>query len=135
MKFKASFTGDSFNMSILNQFRQDKRRTHFRENIFENLCDLLNTKKGFGSYPQDLGLDSYVYLGSDKKIILQIIQDVKSCFEKYEKRIGHVEVIPKANGGSFFLSFIIKCKIESKACSFSLSFHRQNKFYSIEVEE
>lgn len=121
-------------MSILNKFRENKQKSHFRENIFENLCDLLNTKRGFGGYPKDLGLDSYVYLGSDRKIILHIIQDVKSCFEKYEQRISHVEVIPKPSAGSFFLSFIIKCKIENKSCSFSLSFHKQNKFYSIEVE-
>jgi predicted component of type VI protein secretion system len=122
-------------MSILSKFRQDKQKSHFRENIFEHLCDLLNTKRGYGSYPKDLGHDSYIYLGSDRKIVLQIIQDVKNCFEKYEKRISHVEVIPKTSAGSFFLSFIIKCKIESKACSFSLCFQRQNKFYSIEVEE
>ena len=122
-------------MSILGKFRQGQPKIHFKDNIFEHLCDLLNTKKGFGSYPKDLGLDSYIYLGSDKKIILQIISDVKSCFEKYEKRISHVEVIPQTSLGKFFLSFIIKCKIENKPSSFQLSFHQQNKSYSIEVDE
>lgn len=122
-------------MSILSKFRREKQKSHFRDNIFEHLCDLLNTKKGFGSYPKDLGLDSYIYLGSDRTIILQIIKDVKSCFEKYEKRISHVEVTPRASEGRFFLSFIIKCKIENKPCSFQLSFHQQNKSYSIEVDE
>ncbi|MBA2368466.1 MAG: hypothetical protein H0V82_05520 [Candidatus Protochlamydia sp.] len=122
-------------MTILSKFRPNQNKNSTRDNIFEHLCDLLNTKKGFGSYPKDLGLDSYIYLGSDRKIILQIIADVKSCFGKYEKRISHVEVIPKTSVGRFFLSFIIKCKIEHKAYSFHLSFHQQNKSYSIEVEE
>src|SRR5215208_1745035 len=100
-------------MSILSKFRQEKKKSDFRDNIFEHLCDLLNTKRGFGSYPKDLGLDSYVYLGSDRKIILQITEDVKTCFEKYEKRISHIEVIPITSESRFFLSFIIKCKIEN----------------------
>lgn len=122
-------------MSILNKFRKDQPKSQAKDNIFEHLCDLLNTKRGFGSYPNDLGLDSYIYLGSDRKIILQIIEDVKSCFHKYEKRISSIEVIPKTSVGRFYLSFMIKCKIENKACSFHLSFHQQNKSYSIEVDE
>lgn len=130
MKYKALFTGDS--MSILSKFRQNK--DNFKESIIEHLCDLLNTKKGFGSYPKDLGLDSYIYLGSDRKIILQIIHDVKICFEKYEKRISHVNVIPVISKSRFFLSFVIKCQMQNKACSFQLCFHQQNKSYSLEVD-
>ena len=101
-------------MSILNKFRQKKQHTSFKDNILENLCDLLNTKKGFGSYPKDLGLDSYVYLGSDRKIMLNIIEDVKSCFSKFETRIDDVEVIPIASKNRFFLSFSsnVQWKIE-----------------------
>lgn len=121
-------------MSILSKFRPEKK-SGLRDNIFEHLGDLLNTKKGFGSYPNDLGLDSYIYLGTDQKIILQIIADVKACFEKYEKRISHVEVIPIVSTTRFFLSFVIKCKIENKGCSFHLCFNHANKSYSVGVEE
>lgn len=119
-------------MSILSKFRQGKNNVS--DNVFEHLCDLLNTKKGFGSYSKDLGLDSYIYLGSDRKITLQIIKDVKNCFEKYEKRISHLEITPVTSQSRFLLNFIIKFKIENKACSFQLYFHQQNKSYSLEVE-
>lgn len=119
-------------MSILSKFRQGK--CTIMDSVFEHLCDLLNTKMGYGSYPKDLGLDSYIYLGSDRKITLQIIADVKKCFEKYEKRISHLEIIPVKSKSSFLLTFIIKFKIENKNCSYQLCFHQQNKSYSIEVE-
>ena len=122
-------------MSLLDRFRNKKCKENLREDILENLSDLLNTKKGFGSYAHDLGLDSYVYLGSDQKITLHIIEDIKTCFEKYEKRVSHLEVIPVESKSRFHLSFIIKCEINNKSCSFHLNFHHQNKSYHIEVEE
>ena len=122
-------------MSFLNKFRQQKNCKSVKDDILEHLCDLLNTKKGFGSYPADLGLDSYVYLGSDRKIMLQIIADIKICFEKYEKRVRQIEIMTVPSQSRFFLSFVIKCKIDNKACSFHLSFHQQNKSYQIEVKE
>jgi predicted component of type VI protein secretion system len=62
------------------------------------------------------------------------MEDIKICFEKYEKRISHIEVLPKPSASRFYLSFTIKCKIENKSCSFQLSFHQQNKSYSLEVD-
>ncbi len=68
-------------MSFLSKFRKQKVNNDYKDEIFEHLCDLLNTKRGYGSYPRDLGLDSYIYLGSDRKIILQIIEDIKTCLK------------------------------------------------------
>ena len=119
-------------MSFLSKFRKQRNNNDYKDEIFEHLCDLLNTKRGFGSYPRDLGLDSYIYLGSDRKIILQIIDDIKTCFEKYEKRIRQIEVLHVPNENRFFLSFIIKCKINNNPCSFRLSFHHQKNSYCLE---
>lgn len=121
-------------MSLLDKFRQKKQGRDVSDNLLEHLSDLLNTKRGFGSYPHDLGLDSYVYLGSDKKITLQIMEDIKHCFAKYEKRVSHLEVVPIESKSRFFLSFLIKCKVSNQACSFHLNFHQQNKSYQIGVE-
>ncbi len=122
-------------MGLLSKFRKQKKQSNYKEEILENLNDLLNTKMGFGSYPKDLGLDSYIYLGSDRKIVLQIIADIKTCLEKYEKRIHQLEVIHVPSENHFFVSFVIKCKIDSRPCSFHLSFHQKNKSYSLEVKE
>jgi predicted component of type VI protein secretion system len=120
-------------MSFLKNFRTQSKKSDYKSEILENLCDLLNTKRGFGSYPRDLGLDSYVYLGSHKKIVLQIIEDIKACFEKYEKRIHEIEVIQKPNDNCLYLTFSIKCKIDKIPHSFHLSFHHKNNFFSLEA--
>lgn len=122
-------------MSLLDKFRNKKRKSDLRDDILEHLSDLLNTKKGYGSYSQDLGLDSYVYLGSDNKISLHIIEDIKTCFEKYEKRVNQLEIIPMESKSRFHLSFVIKCQIKNKPYSFHLDFQCQNKSYHIEAEE
>lgn len=121
-------------MSLLNKFRDKKQTNSPRDDLIEHLTDLLNTKRGFGSYSKDLGLDSYIYLGSDKKITLQIMQDIKTCFEKYEKRVSEVEVIPRESTSRFLQSFVIRCKINKEAYSFHLDFHSLNKSYVIEAK-
>lgn len=122
-------------MSLLNNFRKHTGKLSYKDEILEHLCDLLNTKKKFGSYPIDLGLDSYIYLGTDRKIILQIMADIKTCFGKYEKRISQVDIVHVPNQSSFYLSFMIHCKIENKPWSFRLAFNQKNYAYHLEVKE
>lgn len=122
-------------MGLLNKFRKHDKQPDRKEEILENLCDLLNTKKEFGGCQKDFGLDSYVYLGTTKKITFQIISDIKSSFEKYEKRISDVQVEHIPNENKFFLSFLIRCKIEEKLCSFHLSFNHQKNLFKVEVNE
>lgn len=118
-------------MGLLDKFRKNKR-TDRKEEILEHLCDLLNSKKEFGGCQKDFGLDSYIYLGSDKKIALQISADIKNSFEKFEKRIGQVEVEQVSNENRLFLSFLIRCKIENKPFSFHLSFNHQKNLFKVE---
>lgn len=121
-------------MTFLNKFREDKKKGNEKDNIVEHLTDLLNTKKRFGSFLNDFGLDSYIYAGADPKAVILIAKDIKRSFEKYEKRIKDVEVSHIPNEKRFFLSFVIKCKIENNVHSFHLSLNQQNKFYHLEVE-
>lgn len=122
-------------MGLLNKFRKPHQQPDRTEEILEHLCDLLNTKKEFGGYQKDFGLDSYVYLGTNKKVGLQIIDDIKSSFEKFEKRVSDIDIQLIPNESQFFLSFLIKCKIEQKSCSFHLSFNHQKNLFKVEVNE
>lgn len=122
-------------MTFLNKFREDKKKGDMKDNILEHLTDLLNTKKYFGCFLNDFGLDSYIYAGSDPKIVCLIAKDIRKSIEKYEKRVKEVEVSAIPNENPFFLSFVIKCKIENKVYSFHLCLNHQNKSYQIEVEE
>lgn len=122
-------------MGLLDKFRKQKGLVNYKKEILENLCDLLNTKRGYGSYPRDLGLDSYIYLGTDKKIILQMVADIKTCFKKYEKRIQEIEVIPIPHESVFFISFDIKCYIDNDPYSLRLSFNHKQNLYNLEDQE
>ena len=116
-------------MNLLSHFRPTEKRGTPTEDIFEAICDLLNTKKTFGSYQRDFGLDTYVYLGSNKEITKQIIHDIKACIEKFERRITILDLQSTSSDNPFFLNFALHCKIEGKDHAFHLSFHHQKNFF------
>lgn len=119
-------------MSLLNKFRSLVAKKDLKDEIIEHICDLLNTKKGFGVYQEDFGIDSYAHVGSDKSINKKIIDDIKRCLEKFEKRIKieDIEAIPSDN--LFFLSFAIKCKIQNTSHTIQIAFHQQKKVFEKE---
>jgi predicted component of type VI protein secretion system len=122
-------------MSLLNKFRKPNERNSFQEQVLEHLCDLLNTKRGYGAYQKDLGLDSYIYLGTDKKVDKQIMSDIATCLQKYEKRISQIEVEQTKSEYAFMRAFIIKCRIEKIPLAFRLSFNQQKNSFSVESEQ
>ncbi len=119
-------------MGLLNKFRSIKRPS-FKEEIVEHLVDFLNTKRNFGAYPADYGIDSYIYLGTDQQVILQLIADVRAGLAKYEKRVHDVDIQPVSNENSSILSFRIQCKIEKVPHFFQLSFSNQKNLYHLEA--
>lgn len=120
-------------MSLLNKFRKNLPIKSFEEEIIDHICDLLNTKRTFGSYLKDYGLDSYIYLSSYNGIKKQIMLDIKNCLEKFETRIKILEIQPVPCKDLFLLSFIIKCRIQEKTHSLQLSFHQQKHQFIKEV--
>ncbi len=120
-------------MSLLNKFKKQTTK-NLEENILENVADLLNTKKTFGAYDSELGLDSYFYASSNGQIIKQMMCDIKSCLNKYEKRIELLDIQSVPSENRFFLSFMIKCKIKSSSVSLHLSFHHQRNLFNVELK-
>lgn len=121
-------------MGLLSHFRPSKPVEPIQE-IVEHLNDLLNTKREFGSYPKDYGLDSYIYLGSNEEILKKVIEDIHDCLKKYEKRVTDVEVLYVSKEELFIRSFLIKCRIDTEHCAFRLSFQAQKHLYQVEVAE
>ena len=120
-------------MSLLNKFRSKATKKDLKEEIFEHICDLLNTKKGFGTYQTDLGLESYIYTGSHNIMDKKIIRDIKQCLGKFEPRIQIEDIESVPNNNPFFLSFVIKCKIENVPHAFQISFHPQKQTFDREI--
>ena len=104
-----------------------------KDEIVEHLSDFLNTKKNLGIYPYDYGIDSYVYLGTDNRVAMQMIEDIKTGLTKYEKRVSDVDIQIVTSESTFLLSFVIKCNIEKSPYAFHLSFHHQKKEFNFEA--
>lgn len=117
-------------MSLLNHFRKNREMWTEVEEIFESICDLLNTRRGYGAYQKDLGLDAYLNLSSNNQLAKQIVLDIKNCIGRYEKRVVVTEVLSVSNNNIFLLSFLIKCKVRDKSHEFHLSFNCQKNCFS-----
>jgi len=120
-------------MSLLNKFRSLVAKKDLTEEIIENICDLLNTKKGYGTFQRDLGIDSYILTGTDNTLHKKIIEDIEKCLTKFENRIQIIEVIPLPNPNPFFYSFEINCKIQKVSHSLRIAFHHQNRSFEKEI--
>lgn len=119
-------------MGLLSKFRP-KKGANIREEVVEHLTDFLNTKRNFGAYPKDYGIDSYIYLGTDHQVMMQLISDVRTGLEKYEKRVQDVVIEPTPQPNSFVLAFRISCKIEEISYQFQLSFQNQKNLFHLEA--
>lgn len=120
-------------MGLLRKFRKEKKIS-YKDEVLEHLSDFLNTRKNSGTYPLDYGVDSYVYLGTDKKVEQQIISDIKTGLDRFEKRVHGVEIKSLPSENCFLLSFMIQCKIEDTAFVFQLSFHHQKNAFNVEAQ-
>ncbi|MBS0615343.1 MAG: GPW/gp25 family protein [Verrucomicrobia bacterium] len=114
-------------MSFFNKFKKMSPPKSLQEDIFDSICDLLNTKVTFGAYQKDLGMETYVYLSSSSEISKQIIKDIRTCLEKYETRITITDVQPMPPKGDMYLGFMINCKIQKSSHTFQLAFQPQHK--------
>lgn len=120
-------------MSLLSKFRTGSPPSQ-EEEIVEHIADLLNTKKTFGAYDQNLGLDSYFYTGSAGEITKQLMRDITQCLSTFETRLRVIDISFLPSENSFQLAFVIKCQIGSSERQVRLSFHHQHRLFSVEAK-
>jgi type VI secretion system protein len=98
-------------------------------NIVENLNNILNTKKGFGSFLDDLGIRDLNEYRSQDDIASVVIEEVKKNIEQYEPRVELVDISPQQTDSPFVLSFKIECIVRTNAASLHMVFDTLfNKF-------
>lgn len=121
-------------MSFLNKFRTNDGKKKGIDLVIDHINDLFSTKKTFGTWDNEFGLDNYCYPGSREEIGEKIIQDIQNNLERFEKRIQVVEIKPITNENPLCYTFQIKCIIEEIVHFLILSFHHHTKSFNVEAK-
>ncbi|MBW2173057.1 MAG: type VI secretion system baseplate subunit TssE [Deltaproteobacteria bacterium] len=119
-------------MAFFDKFDRESREKsvdQYLANIVENLNNVLNTKKGFGSFLDDLGIRDLNEYRSRDDIAAVVIEEVKKNIEQFEPRVELVDISPQRTDNPFVLSFKIECIVRTNAASLNMVFDTLfNKF-------
>jgi len=112
-------------MPLFDKFAPDRdRRGHpdDLERIMENLSNVLNTTREYGSFLKDFGirpLNEYLSRGD---IAVAVMQDVKEAIERYEPRLMLHEISLEDGKSPFRLSFVVRCAVRDDKRMLNVSF-------------
>ena len=103
-------------MALLRKFQRSKRRDAVHpvlSDIVENLNNILNTKKDYGSFLPDFGIRDLNEYSSRAAIAEAVIEEVHESIRLFEPRVAvdSVTLVPDAN--PLHLAFKIQCTVLS----------------------
>ncbi len=101
--------------------------------IVENMNNILNTKKNYGSYLKDYGIRDLNEFNDRDGMIEIIMNEVVRCIEHYEPRVEIVNVIKEEETDMFKLSFKMECVIKESKKTLNMVF--DTVFNNIIVED
>lgn len=90
--------------------------------IVENLHNVLNTTRGYGSLLADFGISHMGGHMSRDNMAQAVMHDIKECIERYEPRVQLQEIIFEEDHNPLRLSFVIKCTVRATSTSLRLMF-------------
>jgi type VI secretion system lysozyme-like protein len=90
--------------------------------IIENLNNILNTKKDFGSILDEMGIRDLNEFRSQQDITSVVIEEVRKNIEQFEPRVELVDISPQPTESIFVLSFKIDCIVRKNAQSLQMVF-------------
>jgi type VI secretion system lysozyme-like protein len=112
-------------MAFFNKFDRTpgmKSIDPYLASIVENLNNILNTKKDYGSFLTDLGIRDLNEYRSRDDILNILMEEVKKNIEQYEPRVEIVDITPQKTEKSFVLSFKIECIVRNNSESLRMVF-------------
>jgi type VI secretion system lysozyme-like protein len=112
-------------MTFFDKFDSKSRRRvadRYLNSIVENLNNVLNTKKEFGSILIDMGIRDLNEFRSRDDILSVVMEEVRHNIEQYEPRVELVDIIPQPTKSMFVLSFKIECIVRKNAQSLEMVF-------------
>lgn len=119
-------------MTFFNKFDSKSRAAEsdpYLMSIVENLNNILNTKKEYGSFLTGLGIRDLNEFRSREDITSAVIEEVKNNIEQYEPRVELIDITPDKTDSPFVLSFKIECIVRKDSESLHMMFDTLfNKF-------
>ena len=90
--------------------------------IILNLNNILNTRKGYGSFLPDLGIQDMNEYRSHTAISKEVMKQVKRNIELYEPRLENISIKIKKSDDPARLYFDIECTVKNSKRVFLLTF-------------
>ena len=101
--------------------------------IIDNLNNILNTKREYGSFLADFGIRDLNEYTSQDHIATAIIDEVKENIEKYEPRVEIINISRSEDRNPFHIAFNIECEVRKNAQSLHMIF--DSVFNSVQIED
>lgn len=123
-------------MGLFDKFVPASRRTAGLQtevqDIVDNLNNVLNTRKGYGSILGDLGIRDLNEYCSRDHIAGAIIDEVRANIERFEPRVRLVGITPIEDGNPLRISFRIDCKLRDTAQSLRMVFDTLDSKFALD---
>jgi predicted component of type VI protein secretion system len=117
---------------FLAQFYTGKKKPDEIEAILINLKNILNVKKGFGSFLRELGVGDYNAYRSHKATVHTIIEEITQNIALFEPRVQMVSIREIQADSSFRLRFELTCTIVDNPQPIYLIFDSVNHHFAVE---
>jgi type VI secretion system protein len=101
--------------------------------IIDNLNNILNTKREYGSFLADFGIRDLNEYTSQDDIAMAVINEVEENIEKYEPRVEIVNITRAEDSNPFNIAFNIECVVRKNAQSLHMVF--DSVFNNVQIED
>lgn len=101
------------------------------KSIVKNLNNVLNTRKGFGSFLRDYGIRDLCEYASQDQLSMAIMEEVRHCIEQYEPRLDLVGMTIKNDNDPFRISFDIECRVQETSRMLLMEFDSVHSDFNI----
>ena len=112
-------------MALFNKFMDCKKSGSDNAellSIVENLNNVLNTKKDYGSFLTDFGIRDMNEYTSLDDIIQAVLKEVKHNIEQFEPRVRVIDIKVMQDENPFSLSFSVECMVRGNSRSLNMIF-------------
>ena len=102
----------------------------YLKSIVDNLNNILNTKKEYGSVLENFGIRDLNEYSSREQISVAVLEEVKQNIELYEPRVKLVDITMEETDNPFIISLKINCVVRNLSQTIEIAFDTFfNKFH------